>query len=63
MFNFYYFRLGKTKERDYGLPKDVFQDSQKDISVYTTLHFLRASSSSPQIYGDISVKKKTTKTR
>jgi hypothetical protein len=41
-----------------GLPQDVFDDPHHGVSVSTSLSFLRASSSTPQIYSDIKTKRR-----
>jgi len=50
--------LEKTKERDFGLPRDVFRGQHDNVSVKTCVSFLRASSSNPHIYSDIKTKKR-----
>eukprot|EP01034_Spumella_vulgaris_P042442 gene42442-52633_t len=50
-------RLRKTRERDYGLPDDVFEDPLFDVGTRTGLKFLQAMSTTG-LYSDIKSKKK-----
>ena len=52
------YSLGKTTDRNCGLPRDVFQSFESDVTVKTSVKFLRASSSSPAIYGDVKTVKR-----
>jgi hypothetical protein len=51
-------KLMRTKERDYGLPKDVFEDTHGNVNLKTGMKFLKAMSKDPDIYNDITFVKK-----
>jgi hypothetical protein len=53
--------MSKSQDPHSGLPKDVFDDVHHDVSVSTSLSFLRASSSTPQIYSDVKTKRRKDK--
>ena len=51
--------MGYSPTREYGLPEDVFEDTQKDLSLNASMKFLRAASSDPSIFDDVGVRKRT----
>ena len=52
-------KLVKTKQRDYGLPIDVFEDTVTNVNIKTGMKFLMAmSKNSDALYGDIKFVKK-----
>lgn len=53
--------LIRTPNRDFGLPEDVFEDMKDVTNIAVGLKFLRAMSTNPTIYDDISAKKKKDK--
>jgi len=53
------YRLGYSPTREYGLPEDVFEDTQKQLSLNASMKFLRAASSDPSIFDDVGVRKRT----
>jgi len=53
--------MSRAQDPNSGLPQDVFDDPHYDVSVSTSLSFLRASSSTPQIYSDVKTKKRREK--
>jgi len=50
--------LSKTPDRDYGLPRDMFDDLHGDVNTKIGLKFLRAMSNKPGMYDNIGVTKK-----